>query len=941
MSFGFDLTLDIPDNIQEISSIELVNWAGERIKPAGNFTPVQVLNILNNIFMRVGLKLDNEQLLFLLDDSKRVLCEASAGSGKTTVSQLKMIKFKLLYGYSGSDILAIAYNDHAAIDMQKRHTVLIEQIMSQRISGVKLDDRIVCRTFHSNALAWVTEYASKCGISNKDTIIISDANTEKFMTKALESALKKYNEGKERQITVESLDPSVIPNLISYLGYIEETMMNVEDSEFLPKFMEIGLDVDVVAETVNRFNKLCDFNSMYTFSNILVKFYNLLKNNDDIRVRVQDAYKILLVDEYQDMTPLMNAIIALMLKEDTIFNAIGDGDQSIYSFKGTDSLNCLKFREYFPYGKVVSMGANRRCRKNIVDVARNILSINQLRYPKEIYSVNDGGSVTSRPYETSVEECEYIISELKKVPLDNLYDVCISYRNRESSLLLSKMLLDARIPFTVKSGYEPYKDMLSASLYDLYALLKQPLSTAYHKVVLYKVTPASKAQIQKVIEASSKSGEMKHYLDYDWMSLGNIGNSIVKCLTTLKECEDALKSDAPMCNYFNKVWNLFKLYYWNWVSQQTKFPADLEESVISDYNTQRGYKQFIKDYNDQIDVRDKFSRTGDGVTLTTFHGLKGLEFSTVFLMDMDDKIFPNYDKIEKDCNGNREAEISMKEECVRLFYVACTRPKDKLIVLYNKENPSIFIDLLRPMELRTKEKGEALSLEVQEEEVDFNSLDMWDDLDSELDLDLGSDVEEDTVTVYGDEDFEDITLDDVDLSAMVVPSITEEVTATVYEDEEDSASKENENASGRPIAEYTMYMYHEPSDSYYIIEQGEPLYVGSSIDFESSFEITKEEYYEGLKNQMEDTDKSYGLDTSSVQSLTDIKNNGIKISEKYVSNSDELEFSVDITPPTKSEDMLPEIDLQPLDSGKKEDVKPSNRQNKVQETLGIFDLLGR
>ena len=147
----YKLEMDIPSNIRSMTLKELVEWEGDRIKPTGSFNALQTANILNNILMKIGIKLDNEQMLFLLDDSKRLLCEASAGSGKTTVSQLRMIKYKMLYNIDGSDILAIAYNDHAASDMQKRHTALIEQIMSQRIQGVKLNDRIVCRTFHSNA----------------------------------------------------------------------------------------------------------------------------------------------------------------------------------------------------------------------------------------------------------------------------------------------------------------------------------------------------------------------------------------------------------------------------------------------------------------------------------------------------------------------------------------------------------------------------------------------------------------------------------------------------------------------------------------------------------------------------------------------------------------------------------------------------------------------
>lgn len=881
----FNLTLDVPQNVREMSLSELVAWAGDRIKGTAQFKPIQVANVLNNIFMKMGLKLDNEQMLFLLADDKRLLCEASAGSGKTTVSQLKMVKYKLLYGISGSDILAIAYNDHAAEDMQKRHRVLIDTIMSQRIKGVKLDDRIVCRTFHSNALAWVTEYATKCNISNKETIVISDANEEKFMHKAVESALA--NKAKKEGTEPQEVAPGVVPALIKFNGYRDERMLDVADCEYLPPFMEIGLDVETVEETLKRFNKLCTFNSMFTFSNILVKFYELMRDNPDIRTRIQNAYKVLLVDEYQDMTPLMNAIIELMINDNTTFNAIGDGDQSIYAFKGTDSLNCLKFREYFPEGKVVSMGANRRCRKNIVDVARNILSINTLRYPKEIYAVQDGGSVLTIPYETSADECAYLVSELKKIPVDELYDVCIAYRNKESSLLLTKALLDARIPFTVKSGYEPYKDVLSASLYEIFAMLKSPLSKAYHKMVLYKLTPANRQNIAKVIDAADDSDGMKHYLDYNWSMLGNLGSAVVRELTVIKECEDALKANAPMGNYFNKLFKLFQKYYWVWMKEQRRFPDDLEHSIIRDFTTERPYSKFIKDYNEQIEIRDRFARTGIGVTVTTFHGLKGLEFSKVFLMDLDDGIFPNYKKIEIECNGNTSAELEMKEECVRLFYVACTRPKDSLVVLYNKNNPSIYIDLLRPKIEKKK------VVEKSAEDLIVEDMNVWFD-------DMFNSAEEvqvsDTLAVFNDDDL-DISIDDDDIVSNfeVPPDVTDvgdfsipddleiKIDGSVggdalphkiretYSDNTDEITFGAVVRNSIPRAEYRMFMYHEPSDSYYVIEKGEELYTVSSIDFACSVEISEEQYRKGLQRQELEEKRMANLTASAKENVNNKK----------------------------------------------------------------------
>lgn len=899
MGMSYNLTLDIPDNIDGMSVTDIVNWLSKKGRMADieKFNHQQVSNILRNIFSRIGIEPDKEQMIFLLDDSKRLLCEASAGSGKTTISQLKMIKYKLLYGIDGSDILAIAYNDHAADDMMSRHQKLIEEINTQRISGVSLNGRIVCRTFHSNALGWVKEYAKLCGVENKENMIISDLNESKFMQKALESTLKSVNANRT-QATEINLKPAMVQSLIAFNSYIEEKMLSVDDCETLSKFKEIGLDVEIVKKVIEKFNKMCNFNSMFTFSRILVMFYNLLKDHEDVRTRVQNAYKVLLVDEYQDMSPLMNEIIFLMISENTTFNAIGDCDQSIYSFKGTDSLNCLKFKDYFNNGRVISMGANRRCRKEIVDSARKILSINKLRYDKKIYSTKEGGSVRLVPYTSCAEEYNQIAESLKDVEVSELYNYCIAYRNKESSLLLSKVLLDNKIPFVVKSGYEPYKDAMSTALYDIFAMLKQPRSSGYHKTVLYKITPATKSQVLKVIESQASHGEMLHYLEYDWSSLGSIGGKVVQALTIVKECEDALKSGALMCNYFSKIYKLFAMYYWNFVKEQTKFPLNLEESIIYDYTRDIPYAEFIKKYNNKIEIRDRFAKSGVGVRLTTFHGLKGLEFNRVFLVDMDDGIFPNYTKIEKECKDNPEEELIEKEECVRLFYVACTRPRDELVVMYSEYSPSIYIDLISSSvrEKITRQAAEELdrmdkSYDIDDIDFDIGDLDLVEDEtfleDSGIDLD-DFDVSEDdsfdvdaqtdeSSTAPEENDSDEYVIHDIAVEDFQVPEDDEEITIdigfnigeeiekdsdivihapeVVDKDEDGNAEEPLTNKHKIPIANHRMYMYHEPSGSFYIIEKGEACYQGSSIDFESSVEISEEEYNTGIANEESYDDK--------------------------------------------------------------------------------------
>lgn len=791
----YNLELDTPKNIKEMSLSDLTTWAGDRVLPAHlstglsyapkvEFSPSKVAVIFKNICKRFHkpIDLDNEQMLFLLDDGKRVLCEASAGAGKTTVSQLKLVKYKLFYGISGRDILSIAYNDHAVADMIARHEQLIAEINNTHLtaitskdardlapagvepeepSAIKLDYFLPCRTFHKNAMVWLNHFKSKCHLTTIGDIeanILDTKDEQTLMQRALEAVIKtEHDEELQAGKPLTSFfKPQTTPLLIKWKSYMEVTMLEESEWDTYPQFNEIGLDPMTVNLIFNKYNALCKTHSKIQMTETLILFRNLLRDDEEVRKTVQEAYKVILIDEYQDMSPLMNNIIELMVGEDTILNVIGDGDQSIYAFNGTDSLNCLKFKQTFNNGRVLSMGANRRCRSNIVNAAKHLLDLNTLRYKKDLYSTKEGGTIRTIPYNTSVEQANFILSELKGLTKEELNNTCIAFRNNASADLLAKVLLDNNIPITVSEGHVPYRDILSTMIHNMFQFLDMPKSTSLHLTVLPTVLPASKQQVYNVIKESMK-GKEKNTLsfdEYNWELLNSsLAAKVRNVIDQLLEYRREMKSGASMADLFPKMMRLCSMYYWNWVKEQRNFSSELEQIIKEDFIVNKPYKQFLNDYLKMMEAKSKLITVSgrktkekhigqQGVLLATFHKLKGLEFDRVYLIDLEDSIFPNYSKIERDFEGNPEMILNMKEECVRLFYVACTRPKDELVLCYNKANPTCYLPMIVEgihirEEVRKREEEEKKMREVD----DTFNIDLTDDMiieseESDVDADL-------------------------------------------------------------------------------------------------------------------------------------------------------------------------------------------------------------
>jgi DNA helicase-2/ATP-dependent DNA helicase PcrA len=627
--------LDGIKNIQELNFDEITELMTSQGNTQGavKYDAKKIGKLMLAITEKMNLTLDQEQFQFIMTDNKRLLCEATAGSGKTTMSQIKVIREKLFFGAEGGRCLALAYNDHTAKDMEKRHKQLVYDLNS-KVSGVNMSDTIICRTFHSNARAWVLEYLNEVGFDksmvNVNTLLADSAVLHEFMHKALSSAFKFFK-------VADKVTDTLVNKLIEFSNFSREKMLKVENFSDSQQFRELGLELEVVDKALNNYAFLKDNNMMIDFTDMLQKFYELLRDKEKIRERIQNAYHIVLVDEYQDMTDLMNKCIELMIGENTKLIAIGDGDQAIYGFRGTTAKNCLKFKEYFPDGYTVTMGQNRRCAESILAVAKQVITANTLRYDKDIYTNKEGGTVINHTYRNQGEEYSEIVKELKGRDALALNDVCIAYRNKESSYMLTRHLLRHSIPFRVGSGFAPYSDKLSKIIEETFNLLMRPQNYYYQQQVLYKILPLTHSQVNEVIAHNKQGGN--DWKDMDWSKFKNV-RGFEKAFNVLVSCEKAFKAKFAMRKYFRYLIGLLRTYYWDWMKVSLHFPEDLEEDILNSYNSDLSYHEFMKEVKVEVERLRNYQKGNIGVYLTTFHGLKGLEFDEVHLTDLKDSVVP-------------------------------------------------------------------------------------------------------------------------------------------------------------------------------------------------------------------------------------------------------------------------------------------------------------
>lgn len=569
---------------------------------------------------------------------------AGAGSGKTRVLTERIVNL-IDNGVSPYNILAITFTNKAAKEMRTR----VENKLGYETNSIFIG------TFHSFGLRILRENYVDIGYTSNITILDTDD------VKAIVKRILKQN----------GYDPAKyeIRTIINKISSAKND--GISPNEYSKLFLN---DLDIVIGLVYKeYTKLLKDNNSVDFDDLLLKPVELFKKNKSILEKYQERFKYILVDEYQDTNGIQYELCKLLAGKYKNIFVVGDANQSIYSFRNADYRNILNFERDYKNAKVILLEENYRSTNNILKAANSVIKNNSEGKKLNLWSSkSDGELITYVRCEDEIKEANYVITKIKELVQQGYKysDMAVLYRTNAQSRVVEDAFVRNNIPHNIIGSYYFYnrkeiKDLIaylkliynpndSVSLERIINVPKRGIGTKSIENLRNKATSNNMSMFDAI--DSGKELEFKNIiLKLQEFSLNNNLSDLIEEVLTITgirmeyELNKSLENEAKVenLNEFKTVALMF------------------EESGIYDLQTFLENIALVSD-------RGQYNNDGDEVSIMTLHSAKGLEFNIVFLLGMEEGLFPH----------NRSFDsLSDLEEERRLCYVGITRAKEKLYLL--------------------------------------------------------------------------------------------------------------------------------------------------------------------------------------------------------------------------------------------------------------------
>ena len=656
-------------------------------------------------------------LLEDLNESQRLAVEycdgpslviAGAGSGKTRVLTYK-IAYLLQLGVKPWNILALTFTNKAAREMKQRIGNLV---------GNDIASRLVMGTFHSIFSRILRAEAEHVGFNSNYTIY-DEADSRSLVKSVL----------KEMGLDEKTYKPSTVHNrismaknhMISAYDYSNDASAIERDKEQrMPNIYKVYL---AYAERCKQANAM-------DFDDLLLLTYKLFKDNEDVRQKYAERFKYVLVDEYQDTNTVQQRIVWQLTKEHQNVCVVGDDAQSIYSFRGANIDNILDFREMYDGAKLFKLERNYRSTQHIVEAANSLIRHNERQIPKDVYSKNgDGEKIVFKPAYSDKEEAIIVCKDIKQIrKQENCEwdDFAILYRTNAQSRAFEEAMRKENIPYRVYGGLSFYQRKEIKDIIAYFRIVVNPSDEeAFRRIINYPARGIGNTTISKIYSKAYESGvsmwdvisnPIKHQLDVNKGTLGKINafKELVERFIAKADNTDAYELGREIILDSGIKNDLYSDSSPEYVSRQEnleEFLSGLQDFVESRHEEGDDHLMLV-DYLQEVSLlSDLDSDDGEEtsrVTMMTIHSAKGLEFPTVFVVGLEENIFPS----PMATSSKRELE-----EERRLLYVAITRAEKHCILTcarnrfrYGRmefDTPSRFLSDIKPSLLKIeKESGE-------------------------------------------------------------------------------------------------------------------------------------------------------------------------------------------------------------------------------------------
>ena len=587
---------------------------------------------------------------------KPVLIFAGAGSGKTRVLTEKIAYLVDQVGIPPEHILSVTFTNKAASEMKERILSLIRCDVSKMTVG----------TFHSVCASLLRKHINILGYDNSFTIY--DQNDAKQAVKNV--------------ITSMSLDVKTFqPNKYQYLiSNLKNKMMSPEDV-----LLKSDVYVDeILCDIYTEYNKLLKENNAVDFDDLLLLPIELFKKEKSLLSHYQNKFQYVLVDEYQDTNKPQFEFIYSLSKNNNEITVVGDDDQSIYAWRGADINNILNFSKSFPNASTVKLEQNYRSTKTILDAAYHVVSKNQHRADKKLWTDNDVGEpIHINEFENENKEASGVVDDvLESAGKDvSLNDMVLLYRTNSQSRVIEDRLRRESVPYHIVGGMKFYdrkeiKDILAYLRY----LINPKDSIAFFRIVNFPPRGIGKSVTDKILKNISNT---ESDLPQTLAELGTLGLSPkqIEKVTDFINMIERIKSTTELTALETVETLISEIEVTDYYTNKDN-PEDYERveniqelvSSISDFtdrNESNSIEEFIEEVSLLTDI-DRWNVNEQKLTLMTLHSSKGLEFKNVYILGAEEGLLPL-------SHGDDDDDL---EEERRLFYVGVTRGIEKVSISY-------------------------------------------------------------------------------------------------------------------------------------------------------------------------------------------------------------------------------------------------------------------
>ncbi len=607
-------------------------------------------------------ELNDKQYEAVVKTEGPCLVIAGAGSGKT-----KVLTYKIAYLMSEKNVLpwniiAITFTNKAANEMKERIANLVGDVARDLWMG----------TFHSICVRILRKFIDRIGFDS--SFIIFDTSDQKTLVKQCM---------KELQIDDKTFSDR---GILSEISNAKNEMLDPEQYT-----MRAGTDFrkGKIATVYELYQKKLKENNAIDFDDIINYTIRILLENPDVLEYYANKFKYVLVDEYQDTNKSQFTLITLFASIHGNITVVGDNDQSVYSFRGADITNILNFEKDFPGTQIIKLEQNYRCTGNILKIANEVIKNNEVKYEKKLWTENEEGELP-KVYlaDNEYDEGTYIVEQIEHLKRNQYYkysDFAVLYRMNTQSRAIEDILRRENVPYRIIGGLKFYE---RKEIKDIIAYLRLIQNTSdnlsLNRIINEPKRGIGKTSLENIAEIAiqyniSMYEVIKNANQYGLNRVYLNSREFIDTMEVLISKKDELSISKLIELTLNKTGYTKALENENTVEADNRI-ANLEEflTVAIEFEEEFADNK-LSDFLEGITLSsdlDNSEEEVDSVTLMTLHSAKGLEFPVVFLVGMEEGIFPGYQSIQ---------EPKELEEERRLCYVGITRAKENLFLTCAKQ----------------------------------------------------------------------------------------------------------------------------------------------------------------------------------------------------------------------------------------------------------------